>query len=286
MADTIRSRYVMAGHIKTHYVESGSDGPVVVLLHGGGPGSSGEAGFGRLIPLLADRYRVYAPDGVGGFGDTNPYSLATEGTQSRVDQLEAFMDTLCLHDVCMAGNSQGAWVAAKYTLQHPDRVRRLFLVASLTISGAMGLPMQQTAGLKALNSYDGSKESMRRVMEALVYDRSVVTDELIDVRDASANRPGAPEARKAFEQGQRRLTSDPNMRLKYDMQHTLPRLTIPTMFAWGENDTFAPPEVGRQLEKLLPNIPFHFIPRAAHQAQTDQPEALAELMMRHFTSGD
>ncbi len=56
------------------------------------------------------------------------------------------------------------------------------------------------------------------------------------------------------------------------------------MFAWGENDTFAPPSLGHELEKMLPNIPFHYIPNAAHQAQTDQPEALARLMIQHFTA--
>jgi pimeloyl-ACP methyl ester carboxylesterase len=66
------------------------------------------------------------------------------------------------------------------------------------------------------------------------------------------------------------------------MRHSLPQLTIPSVFAWGEQDTFAPPELGRELEKLLPNIPFHFIPNAGHQAQTDQPEALARLMIEHF----
>ena len=279
----LRSRYLMAGHVRTHYVEAGDNGPVVVLLHGGGPGSSGEAGFGRLIPLLADRFQVYAPDGVGGFGDTDPYWPANEGTQSRVDHLEAFMDTLCLNDVCIAGNSQGAWVAAKYTLEHPDRVRRLFMVASLTIAGAMGLPMPQTEGLKALNSYDGSAESMRRVMESLTYDRSAITDELIATRNAAANRPGAAKAREIANQGQRRLATDPNLKLKYDMRHTLPELTIPAVFAWGEQDTFAPPELGRQLATLLPHIPFHFIPNAGHQAQTDQPDALARLMIEHFT---
>ncbi|HLG68932.1 MAG TPA: alpha/beta hydrolase [Chloroflexota bacterium] len=283
MSDTtLRSRFVMAGHIKTHYVEAGANGPVVVLLHGGGPGSGGEAGFGRLIPYLAERYRVYAPDGVGGFGETDPSAPADQGTQSRVDQLEAFMDALCLDDACVAGNSQGAWVAAKYAIQHPERVRRLFLVASLTIGGAMGLQTPITEGLKALNSYDGTEASMRRVMEALVFDKSVVTDELIRMRNEAANRPGAAEARKAAEAGQKRLTSE--LRIKFDMRHTLPNLPIPTMFAWGENDTFAPPELGRELQKLLPNIPFHFIPNAAHQAQTDQPEALARLMIQHFES--
>jgi 2-hydroxy-6-oxonona-2,4-dienedioate hydrolase len=285
MSETIlRSRFVMAGHIKTHYVEAGDNGPVVVLLHGGGPGSSGEAGFGRLIPLLADRFRVYALDGVGGYGETDPSWPASEGTQSRVDQLEAFIDTLCLDDICIMGNSQGAWVAAKYTLEHPDNVRRLFMVASLTIGGAMGLQTPQTEGLKALRSYDGSEASMRYVMESLVFDKSVISDALIRIRNAAANRPGALEARRIADQGQQRLTTDPNLRLKYDMRHTLPNLTVPAMFAWGENDTFAPPELGRELQKLLPNIPFQFIANAGHQAQTDQPEALARLMIQHFSS--
>ncbi|HLY64027.1 MAG TPA: alpha/beta hydrolase [Chloroflexota bacterium] len=272
----------MAGHIRTHYTEAGSNGPTVVLCHGGGPGSSGEAGFGRILPLLADRFQIFAPDGVGGYGETDPYWPANEGAQSRVDQLEAFIDALCLDNICLAGNSQGAWVAAKYALTHPDRVSKLFLIASLTISGAMGLKTPETEGLRALRSYDGTKESMRRVMEALVYDKSVITDELIEIRNAAANRPGAANAREVFEEGQARLTRDLNLRLKFEMSHTLPRLTIPTVFAWGEDDTFAPAATGRELEQMLPNIPFHFIPKGGHQVQTDQPQALAKLMIEHF----
>ncbi len=284
MADmTLRSRFVLAGRIRTHYTEAGGNGPAVVLCHGGGPGSSGEAGFARIMPLLADKFQVYAPDGVGGFGETDPYWPVNEGTQSRTDQLEAFIDALCLDQICLAGNSQGAWVAAKYALEHPDRVRKLFLISSLTIAGAMGVPTPVTEGMKALRSYDGTKQSMRQVMEALVYDKSVVTDQLIEIRNEAANRPGAPAARDAFEQGQARLAKDPNLRLKFEVIHTLPRLAIPTVFAWGEQDTFAPPEIGRELQKLLPNVPFHFIPKAGHQVQTDQPQALADLMLAHFS---
>lgn len=285
MAEAVfRSRFVMAGRVRTHYVEAGQNGPTVVLIHGGGPGSGGEAGFAKLIPLLADDFTVFAPDGVGGYGETDPYAPCAEGVQSRVDQLEAWMDALCLDDVCLAGNSMGAWVAAKYTLEHPDRVRRLFLIASNTIAGALGLRVAATEAMAALRAYDGSKESMRRVMGAIVYDRLAISDELIEARNAAANRPGAAEAAAAFARGQARLTSDPNLRLKFEMKHTLPRLSVPAVFAWGEDDAFAPANLGRQVQAELPNIPFHFIPRAGHQVQTDRPEEIARLMRELFLS--
>src|SRR6201997_5524437 len=65
----LRSRNVMTGRFRTHYTECGNNGPALVLCHGGGPGSSGEAGFGQLMPSLATKFQVYALDSVGGFGE-------------------------------------------------------------------------------------------------------------------------------------------------------------------------------------------------------------------------
>ena len=285
MADSLlRSSYVMAGRIKTHYSEAGESGPPVVLIHGGGAGSSGEAGFAPVMRELSNKFRVYALDSVGGYGNTDPYYPCTEGTQTRVDQLEAFMDTLCLNQICLTGNSQGAWVAAKYALQHPDRVKKLLLVASGTISTAMGLKHDETEGMRALRSYDGSEESMRRVLEVLVYDKSKVTDQLVKLRNIAANRPGAAESRRIFAQGQQKLTRDPNMRLKYDMTYMLPKITIPAMFIWGVQDKFAPVELGHQLEKLLPNFKFQYVDKAGHQVQNDQPEQVSKLMADFYSS--
>jgi len=285
MADSsLRSSYVMAGRIKTHYSEIGHNGPPVVLCHGGGAGSSGEAGFAALMRELGKKFRVYALDSVGGYGNTDPYYPSTEGVQTRVDQLEAFMDTLCLDQICLSGNSQGAWVAAKYALQHPDRVKKLLLVASGTIFTAMGLKSPESEGMRVLRAYDGTQESMRRMLEVLVWDKSKVTDELVKLRNDAANRPGAEESRRIFQEGMQRLTRDPNMRLKFDMTHTLPKLTIPSMFIWGEQDKFVPVELGHQLEKLLPNFKFQYVANAGHQVQNDQPEQVSKLMMDFFSS--
>jgi pimeloyl-ACP methyl ester carboxylesterase len=269
----------MAGHVKTHYYESGDNGPPVVLLHGGGAGSSGEAGFGSIMPILGRQYRVIALDSVGGYGDTDAYAPVPYGIQSRVDHLEDFADALCLDKFALGGNSQGAWAAARYAILHPDRVSKLLLVATATITGAMGIPGEQTEGMRVLSAYDGSREAMRRLLQALIMDQSKITDALIDARQANATRPGAAEARKAFGEGTRRFTSDPNLRLNYVMNDTLPKLDIPTIMIWGENDAFAPPELGRKLEPMLPKVKFHWIPNANHQAQNDQPEIVSEIML-------
>src|SRR5580658_7674413 len=101
----------MVDGVKTHYTESAGDGPVILGLHGGGHGSSGAAGLGRLFDLLGDRYRVIGLDSIGAYGETDPVPLR-EGLQSRVDHAATFLDTLCIEKATLMGNSQGAWCAA------------------------------------------------------------------------------------------------------------------------------------------------------------------------------
>src|SRR5215469_15900871 len=110
MAQSRRSRFVMVDGVKTHYTESGDNGPVILAMHGGGQGSSGEAGLGKLFGLLGDRYRVIGLDSIGGFGETDPVPLRY-GLQSRVDHAADFVDALCLDRFAVIGNSQGAWCA-------------------------------------------------------------------------------------------------------------------------------------------------------------------------------
>ena len=95
MASARRSRFVMANGVKTHYTESGSDGPVILAMHGGGHGSSGVAGLGRLLDLLGDRYRVIGLDSIGGYGETDTVPLR-HGLQSRVDHAADFADAPAL----------------------------------------------------------------------------------------------------------------------------------------------------------------------------------------------
>jgi pimeloyl-ACP methyl ester carboxylesterase len=277
---TIRSRYVMANGVRTHYYESGDDGPVIVALHGGGAGSSGLAGMGPLLERLGSDYRVLAPDSIGGFGKTDAYAPAPLGLLSRVEHLEDTVDALCLDKFTLIGNSQGAWAAAQYAIRNPERVEKIVLISSLTIANSLNIKQPPTEALKALNNYDGSREGMKRILQALIIDPKRITDKLIDERQATATRPGALESFAAFGKNSAKLRENPLYALQNDMTKSLPTMTktIPTIFIWGDSDTFALPETGRAISKFVPDAPFHWVAGAGHQVQTDSPDEATKII--------
>lgn len=284
MLHEIRSRFVMANGVRTHYWESGNGGPTVVALHGGGAGSSGMAGMGPLLERLGGDARVIAPDSVGGFGLTDPYAPVPYGLMSRVQHLADFMDALCLDKVSLIGNSQGAWTGAQYAIMHPDRVEKIVLVSSLTIANSLNIPQRPTEALKALNDYDGTREGMRRILQALIIDPKRISDKLIDDRQAAATRPGALEAFKAFGRGTAALRQNALFALQNDMTRSLPVMvkTIPTIFIWGDSDTFALPETGKKIGEFVPEAKFHWVPGAGHQVQTDKPDEATAIIRDFF----
>jgi len=281
LAETIvRSRWVRANGVRTRYVEAGGDSTPIVALHGGGHGSSGMSGMGLLMRELASDYTIYAPDSIGGYGETDVSAPTPLGLLNRVDQTRDFVDTMCLDKFVIMGNSQGAWAAAQYAALYPNRVSKIILVSSLTIAQSMGLDQKPTQAMKWLMEYDGSREAMRRLLEGLIVDKSRVTDELIDRRQASATRPGAMEAMDRFLKATAGLRKDPVLSQQLDMRRSLPALTkaIPTIFIWGEDDPFALAETGRALEPLIPDVKFHWVAKAGHQVQTDQPRICADII--------
>jgi pimeloyl-ACP methyl ester carboxylesterase len=151
----------------------------------------------------------------------------------------------------------------------------------------MGLKAPRGEGHKLLSSYNGTRESMVRLMQGLAARPEVITDALVDLRQAAATRPGAMEAFAASEKSIAAVRTDPLATSLFDMRESLPALAkkIPTIFVWGENDIFAAPSHGREIEALLPDVKFHWVKNAGHQVQTDQPETVAEIVAALIAQG-
>src|SRR5438270_4092556 len=111
------------GH-RVAYREAGS-GPAVVLIHGI---TSDSSIWRRVLPYLARRFTVIAPDLAGHGGSDKPkgdYSLAAHASGVR-DLLLALG-----HDrATLVGHSLGGGIAMQLSYQFPERCERLVLVDS------------------------------------------------------------------------------------------------------------------------------------------------------------
>jgi pimeloyl-ACP methyl ester carboxylesterase len=118
---TTRYGFRQVGDVDVFYREAGPSGaPVILLLHGFPTASHM---FRDLIPLLADRFRLIAPD-LPGFGQTKAPPRGTfDYTFDRLaDVIEGFTDTMSLGRYALYIFDYGAPVGLRLAMRHPERV--------------------------------------------------------------------------------------------------------------------------------------------------------------------
>jgi pimeloyl-ACP methyl ester carboxylesterase len=109
------------GELDIFYREAGpADAPVILLLHGF---PSASHMFRDLIPLLADRYRVIAPD-LPGFGQTKapPRGRFTYSFDALAEVMEKFVEAIGLTRYALYVFDYGAPVGLRLAMAHPERV--------------------------------------------------------------------------------------------------------------------------------------------------------------------
>jgi pimeloyl-ACP methyl ester carboxylesterase len=268
----------VSGH-RMRFVQAG-DGFPVVLVHGFGLGNTGELAWRKAIPGLAERFHAYAPDLLG-FGKSDK-PLIGYSPQAHVNQLLAFMDRLCLDRVLLMGNSVGAYIALKLALDYPDRAAGVCAIASSTIAKAMGIDGPDTPGLQMMRSFNGTAEAMRGFLREVTYNAETISDDIVAERLANANDPEIAAANRVFQDYSRRVAGEPKEWQRFSLVHRLPGSHMPLTVIWGENDRFAPVELGYELERRLHGVPFHYLKETGHTCQQDQPGRIVEIATAFF----
>ncbi|WP_249225542.1 alpha/beta fold hydrolase [Tardiphaga alba] len=118
----IRRHTAHANGIRQHYLDAGS-GPPVILLHGF-PETSFAWRF--QIPVLAQKYRVIAPD-LRGYGETDKPASGYDKRTMAMD-IVALLKELGLGKIALVGHDRGARVATRFAKDHPGLVDRLVVM--------------------------------------------------------------------------------------------------------------------------------------------------------------
>lgn len=259
-------RSIVAAGIRTNYHDIG-DGFPLLMIHGSGPGVSAWANWRLVMPELAKRSRVIAPDMVG-FGFTDRPAGQKYDMDVWVEQAVGLLDALGIERADLVGNSFGGALALALTIRHPQRVRRLVLM------GSVGVPFEITAGLDAVWGYEPSFENMRRIMDYFAWDRSLVNDDLAKLRYEASIRPGFQESFSAMFPAPRQRWVDAMTSSEADIR------AIPheTLVIHGRDDQVIPLSTSLTLGNWISRSQLHVFGRCGHWTQIEHSARFARLV--------
>jgi 4,5:9,10-diseco-3-hydroxy-5,9,17-trioxoandrosta-1(10),2-diene-4-oate hydrolase len=263
------SRSVTIGGQLTHYHEAGAPGGTpVVLLHGGGPGASAWSNFGATLPVLGERFHTLAVDQPG-YGQSAAGEITSHYFTHAADALAALLDELGIARVHLIGNSLGGGTAVRFALRHPKRAGKLVLMGPGGLSLNVLAP-DPTEGVKRLMEFGAppgpSREKLAAFLRTLVHDQSLVTDELIDERFATAGDPAALRAMAKMGATFR----DPALAEDGLLWREAHRLRNQVLLVWGREDRVNPLDGALVALKLIKNARLHVFGGCGHWAQLEK----------------
>jgi 2-hydroxymuconate-semialdehyde hydrolase len=228
--------------------------PPVLLLHGSGPGVSAAANWRPVIPALQAGRRVIAPDQLG-FGGTATGEQRTFGRAAWTGHALSLLDTLGVPRVDVIGNSMGGAVALSLAAARPSAVRRIVLM------GTMGIAMALPEGLSTIWAYRPGVEAMREVIGLFAYDRSLITDDLVQMRYEASRHPPVRDSWQA-------MFPEPRQRWVDDLALSgaeLSAITQPVLMVHGRDDRVVPwRSSSAPMLDLLPDSRLHLIGGCGH----------------------
>jgi 2-hydroxy-6-oxonona-2,4-dienedioate hydrolase/4,5:9,10-diseco-3-hydroxy-5,9,17-trioxoandrosta-1(10),2-diene-4-oate hydrolase len=254
-----------AGDIAVAEVGSG---PVLVMLHGGGPGASGVANYRQNLPALAKQFRVVLPDQPGFGGSYRPSQEELDAksiTQIAVDALVEAFDVLGIERFHLLGNSLGGAAAIALAQQHPARVEKLVLMAP----GGGWLPFgpTPTEGQKEMFRYytgEGpTPKKMRNFIRVMVAEPKKFEDVVQARYESSLDESHIAFYHRLNEHFAKRHGMDPLWR-------DLNKVKAPTLLLWGRDDRTITLEGAQIMLRYIRDVQLHVFGNCGHWVQLER----------------
>ena len=247
--------------MRIFYREVGSkDAPVVLLLHGF-PTSSHM--FRNLMPALADRYHVIAPDYPGYGQSDSPDRAKFSYTFDRYGELvDGLLDQLGVARYAMYVMDYGAPVGWRLALKHPERITGLIVQNGNAYDEGL---KEFWNPIKAY--WSDHSDAHRKALYTLVAPETTIFQYTDGVSDTSRVAPDNWVHDQALLD--RPGNAEIQMDLFYDYRTNVPlypavqayfrKYRPPTLIVWGKNDKIFPADGAYPYKRDLPDVEFHLI---------------------------
>ena len=262
-------------------VQEVGEGRPVLFVHGG---PNAGTTWAPLVAQMQD-FRCLILDRPG-CGLSQPVDYAASGLrQLASDVLGSLLDALDIERLPVVASSMGGYWTFSLAHVHPRRVSRMVQLGCPALVEGMKTPaFMRIFSLPRLNrllvrlmpsSVDSARDIYRQIGHRAAIEAGQIPDvyftwahHLMADTDTMANELNLIE--KALNwRGTR-----PELRLD---RARLERVTQPTLYIWGEDDTFGGAELAQQTTAATPDARLHLIPRSGHLPWLDAPEEVSTL---------
>jgi pimeloyl-ACP methyl ester carboxylesterase len=250
---------VVDGH-RIFYREAGSkDRSTLLLLHGF-PTSSHM--FRNLIPALADRYHLVAPDLPGfGFSDAPDRKQFRYSFENLAKVIDRFAQTIGVDRYAIYVFDYGAPVGFRLALSHPERIRAIISQNGNAYEDGL------SEGWNPIQKYwkEPTPENRAALREFLkpeatkwqyvhgVQDATLVAPEAYELDSALLARPGNDEIQLDLF-----LDYASNVALYPQFQEYFRTKRVPLLAVWGKNDPFFLPPGAEAFKRDNPSAEVQF----------------------------
>lgn len=240
------------------------DAPVLIL--GPSLGTTWHM-WDRQVPELTRNWRVFRFD-LPGHGGAPAY--AGGSVSELADRVLATLDEAGVQRFGYAGCSLGGAIGAELALRHPERIASLALIAASPRFGTAD-EFRQRGVIVRTNGLDPMARTApeRWFTPGFVSAQPAITEWAVQM--VRTTDPGcyiaACEALAAF-----------------DIRAELNRIGVPTLVLVGSEDQVTGPAEARTLVAGIPDARLAVVPSASHLAPVEQPAAVTDLLVRHFST--
>ncbi|MEA2817285.1 MAG: hypothetical protein QOI93_4986 [Rhodospirillaceae bacterium] len=275
----IKYRSADVDGLKVFYREAGAaDAPALLLLHGF---PSASHMFRDLIPLLADRFHVVAPD-LPGFGqsDMPARSTFTYTFDHVADVIDRFTEVVGLERFAVYVFDYGAPTGFRIAVKHPDRITAI--ISQNGNAYEEGL----SEGWNPIRAYwqepsQANRDALRTFLAPDttrwqythgVSDETTVAPDGLSLDNFYLARPGADEVQlDLFGDYKSNVALYPTFQ-KYFRTHKPPLLAV-----WGRNDPFFLPPGAEAFKRDIPGAVVRFFDTGHFALETHASEIAAAI---------
>lgn len=269
----IHYRTVKVDGLDIFYREAGDPkNPTILLLHGF-PSSSHQ--YRDLIPLLADKYHVIAPD-YPGFGRTtqpgrDAYRYTFDNLYGTIDR---FTRAVKIDRFAIYIQDYGAPIGLRFALNQPDRVTAMIVQNGNAYAEGLApiwAPIQALWAADNAETRKGAAAFLTRETTTFQYSEGVAKDRVnpdaIDHDQATLDRPGNRDIQLAlFADYQRNVDLYPAFHKAFrDRQ-------FPTLIVWGRNDPIFTMAGAEAFKRDLPRAELHYLDAGHFATETHSAE--------------